>query len=87
MKYHFILQNLTEFWAAGNSVWIRHCTSQGDNQLSIANLNPQGVTGAGLDGDIALFLLYRNRMDERSIKLHHKVFCNWYQITHDPINF
>ena len=24
MKYHFILQNLTEFWAAGNSVWIRH---------------------------------------------------------------
>ena len=62
-------------------------TSQGDNQLCFGNLNPTGITGAGLDGDIALFLLYRNRMDERSIKLHHKVFCNWYQITHDPINF
>ena len=51
-------------------------TSLGDNKLCFGNLNPQGVTGAGLDGDIALFLLYRNRMDERSIKLHHKVFCS-----------
>ena len=62
-------------------------TSQDDNQLCFGNLNPNGVSGAGLDGDIALFLLYRNRMDERSIKLHHKVFCNSYQITYDPINF
>ena len=63
-------------------------TSQGYNQLCIGDMDKNGlITGAGLDGDIALFLLYRNRMDERSIKLHHKVFCNWYQITHDPINF
>ena len=33
MKYHFILQILTEFWAARNSIWIRHCMSAGPHNL------------------------------------------------------
>ena len=56
-------------------------TSAGSSKMTFGDLNPQGISGAGFNGDIALFLIYRNRMDERSINLHHKVCCeNWYKI-------
>ena len=40
-----------------------------------------------LNGDIALFILYRNKMEESDILLHHKCICEkWFNIDHEPIS-
>ena len=60
-------------------------TSAGSNQMTFGDLNPTGV--AGLNGSIAFFALYKERViPEPEIRLHHYVLCqNWYIIDHDPI--
>ena len=61
--------------------------SPGSNKLTIGDLNPSGISG--MDGDIAAFLLYKNkRMIKRDILLHHHVLCaKWFNIDHEPISF
>ena len=60
-------------------------TSAGSNQMTFGDLNPNGI--AGLNGSIAFFALYKERViPEPEIRLHHYVLChNWYKIDHDPI--
>ena len=60
-------------------------TSAGSNQMTFGDLNPGGT--AGLDGSIAFFGLYKERViSDPDIKLHHRVLCkNWYKIDHDII--
>ena len=62
-------------------------TSKGSNKLTIADLNPNGISG--MDGSIGAFILYKNRrMNKRDILLHHHVLCSkWFNIDHDPITF
>ena len=58
----------------------------GDSKLIFGDINPNKI--AALYGSICTFLLYKDhRMIERDIKLHHHVFCKWYNIDHDPITF
>ena len=60
-------------------------TTKGSNQTTFRDLSPSGI--APLNGDIALFILYRNEMEESDILLHHKCICNnWLNIDHEPIN-
>ena len=60
-------------------------TSPGSNQMTFGDLNPSGI--AGLDGSIAFFGLYKEKViSNPDIKLHHHVFCkNWFNIDHDSI--
>ena len=60
-------------------------TSAGSNQMTFGDSNPSGI--AGLDGSIAFFALYKERViSEPDIRLHHHVLCkNWYNIDHDSI--
>ena len=60
-------------------------TSSGSNQVTFGELDPNGV--ARLDGSIALFALYKDRViSDPDIRLHHHMFCkNCYYIDHDPI--
>ena len=61
-------------------------TSQGSNQMTFGDLDPNGV--AGLNGDIQLFLLYKGwGMSELIIKAHHKMICERYGVIHDAISF
>ena len=61
-------------------------TSQGSTQMTFGDLNPNG--GAGLNGDIQLFLLYKGwGMSDLIIKAHHKMICERYGIDHDAISF
>ena len=61
-------------------------TSQGSNQMTFGDLDPNGV--AGLNGDIQLFLLYKGwGMSELIIKAHHKMICERYGVIHDQISF
>lgn len=51
----------------------------GSTKIMLGDLNPSGV--APLKDATALFILYKNRMTESDILLHHKCFCNnWYKI-------
>ena len=60
-------------------------TSSGSNQMTFGDLNPNVI--AGLNGSIAFFALYKERViPEPEIRLHHYVLCqNWYNIDHDAI--
>ena len=61
-------------------------TSQGSNQMTFGDLNPNG--GVGLNGDIQLFLLYKGwGMSDLIIKVHHKMICERYGVIHDAISF
>ena len=61
-------------------------TSQGSTQMTFGDLNPNG--GVGLNGDIQLFLLYKNwGMSDLIIKAHHKMICERYGVIHDAISF
>ena len=72
-------KKLCEFTAKGYS-------SPGNTQMTVEDKNPSQI--ASLYGFIASFLLYKNRtMTERDIKLHHHVFCSWYNIDYHPITF
>ena len=57
----------------------------GSNQLTFGNINPYGK--AALNGSISCSLLYKKRISQRDIKLHHHVLCKWHNIDHDPITF
>ena len=60
-------------------------TTPGSNFMTFGNLNTSGT--APLKGDIALFILYRNKMEESDILLHHKCICKkWFNIDHIPIS-
>ena len=61
-------------------------TTQGSNQMTFGDLDPNGV--AGLNGDIQLFLLYKGwGMSDLIIKAHHKMICERYGVIHDAISF
>ena len=53
--------------------------------MTFGDLDPSGI--AGLDGSIAFFGLYKEKVIlDADIKLHHHVLCeNWYTIDHDHI--
>ena len=78
----------------GSSCWVngkkiksfQARNSQGSNQMTFGDLDPNGI--AGLNGDIQLFLLYKGwRMPELIIKAHHKMICERYGVDHDEISF
>ena len=47
----------------------------GSTQMTLGDLNPNGV--APLDGDIAFFALYKDKLiAEKDVLLHHHVLCN-----------
>ena len=74
-------------WVNGKKVkTFQARTSQGSNQMTFGDLDPNGV--AGLNGDIQLFLLYKGwGMSELIIKAHHKMICERYGVVHDKISF
>ena len=55
----------------------------GTSTTTIGNLS--NGKDAPLKGNIAFFSVYKNNMDDKTIKLHHKVLCERYKIIHDPI--
>ena len=58
----------------------------GSTQMTLGDLNPNGV--APLDGDIAFFALYKDKLiAEKDILLHHHVLCNWFDIDHDDFDY
>ena len=60
-------------------------TTQGSSRMIICDINLTGV--APLKGDKAMFILYRHKMEESDILLHHKCICEkWFNIDHKPIN-
>ena len=78
----------------GSSCWVngkkvksfQARNSQGSNQMTFGDLDPNGI--AGLNGDIQLLLLYNGwRMPELIIKAHHKMICERYGVDHDEISF
>ena len=61
-------------------------TSAGSTQMTFGDLDPNGI--AGLNGDIQLFLLYKDQgMDDLIINAHHKMICERYGVDHDAISF
>ena len=56
-------------------------TTTGSSRMIIGDINLTGV--APLKGDIAMFILYRHKMEVPDILLHHKCICKkWYKINH-----
>ena len=78
--------NKSSVWSNGKKLCdFTARTSAGSNQMTFGDLNPTGV--AGLNGSIAFFALYKERViTEPDIRLHHHVLCkNWYDIDNDAI--
>ena len=60
-------------------------TTTGSSRMIIGDINLTSV--APLKGDIAIFILYRHKMEESDILLHYKCICEkWFNIDHEPIN-
>ena len=74
-------------WVNGKKVnFFTARTSPGSTQMTFRDLNPNG--GAGLNGHIQLFLLYKGwGMSDLIIKAHHKMICERYGVDHDAISF
>ena len=74
-------------WVNGKKVkTFQARTSNGSNQMTFGDLDPNGI--AGLNGDIQLFLLYKGwGMSDLIIKAHHKMICERYGVVHDSITF
>jgi len=80
--------NKSSVWCNGKKLCnFTAITAAGANQMTLGNTDPNGKLG--LDGAIAFFALYKERViSDYDIKLHHHVLCkNWYNIDHDPISF
>ena len=60
-------------------------TNAGSTRTAIGASNINGRPP--LNGDIALFITYRNKMEELDILLHHKCICEkWFNIYQEPIS-
>ena len=55
----------------------------GTSTTTIGDLS--SIKRAPFKGNIAFFSVYKNTLSEQTIKLHHKILCERYKITHDPI--
>ena len=68
-------ENGSSLWVNGKKVKeFTAATSVGSTKMTFGDLDPSGI--AGLDGNIQMFLLYKEfAMDERVILAHHQVFC------------
>ena len=58
-------------------------STTGENTTTIGDLS--SILRAPLNGNIAFFSFYNKNLSEAIIKLHHKVLCERYKISHDPI--
>ena len=75
----------SEIWCNGKKLAnFTARASQGSNQKTFGDLNPNGTSG--LKGDISFYCLYKGeKHDELRIKLHHHVLCSWFLVDCDPI--
>ena len=58
-------------------------STKGTSTTTIGDLSD--IKRAPLRGNIAFFSVYKNILSKQTIKLHHKILCERYNVTHDSI--
>ena len=93
--YHYKV--LSVHWNPHTQINKSYIYCNGKKILNFTSKNTTGTTtmtigdlanakSAPLKGNIAFFSVYKKTLSEQMIRLHHKVLCERYKITHDPIN-